>query len=169
MSNPFLLAVIYWLHMLATVLWIGGLLSQSLLALPAARKVLRQELHLAFTLEYSRRLQTLGWFALAVLALTGMFQMSAHPQYQGFLAVNSLWGWALLIKHGLILLMAAVNAWLAWALLPDLRRLAGLSETGREKHAGRLERLKVLEARLLWVNLGLSALVLAFTALARAS
>ncbi len=169
MNSPYLLAVVYWLHMLATVVWLGGLLSQTLLALPAARKVLPEGDRLPYMLEYSRRLQSLGWFCLALLALTGLFQMSAHPQYQGFLAVTSLWAWALLVKHGLILLMILVNAWLSWGLLPEIRRLTGGRQNRREDTAERLQRLNTLEARLLAANLGLSVLVLAFTALARAS
>ena len=42
------LALVYWLHMLATVAWIGGIVSISILVLPAARKSLKPADQLAF-------------------------------------------------------------------------------------------------------------------------
>ena len=41
MTTPtWMLSIAYWFHMLATVIWIGGLAALKLLALPAARKTL---------------------------------------------------------------------------------------------------------------------------------
>ena len=169
MSSPpfWALSLTYWLHMLATVVWIGGLSALSLILLPAARGSLDAGAYSRLLEGVQRRLDPLGWLSLAILVGTGLFQMSASPNYQGFLAVNSRWAVAILLKHGVFAIMVLVSAYLTWGLLPRLRRAAlrrlkqpDESETGALHHQ---------EARLVRINLFLGILVLALTALARAS
>ena len=77
------LALIYWIHMLATVLWLGSLAALSLLVLPAVRKVDAKSQSILLA-AIQKRLDPLGWFSLALLLATGMFQMSANPNYEAF-------------------------------------------------------------------------------------
>jgi len=165
MSNPRVLALAYWLHLIASVLWIGGLTALGLLVIPAARRTLQPPEYSRLLAEIQKRLDPLGWFCLAVLAGTGMFQLSANPNYQGFLQVESTWGIAILVKHMLFFGMAALSAYLTWGLLPALRR-AALRQAKDPAEAARLEQRN---AQLLRLNLILSLLILALTALARAS
>lgn len=161
------LALIYWLHMLATVLWIGGLAALIGLILPIAGRVLEPEA-LAKLLEHiQRRLDPLGWFCLLVLVGTGMFQMSANPNYQGFFAIQNTWSAAILLKHGVFLGILAVSAWNTWGALPALRR--AVLRLAQGKTDPQAEALRLRTQRLMQVNLGLAAIVLALTALARAA
>jgi uncharacterized membrane protein len=158
----------YWLHMLATVVWIGGLAALAIFVLPAARRALDASAYAAFLAQLQRRFDPLGWFSLMVLAATGMFQMSASPNYQGFLAVENRWAVAILIKHLVFFGMAGLSAYITWGLMPKIRRLAL-----RRAASGSLDveanRLATQESRLLQINLLLGILVLALTAIARAS
>ncbi len=165
MSNNWVLALAYWLHLIATVLWIGGLTALGLLVIPAARRTLQPPEYSRLLAEIQKRLDPLGWFCLAVLAGTGMFQLSANPNYQGFLQVESTWGIAILVKHMLFFGMTALSAYLTWDLLPALRR-AALRQAKDPAEAVRLEQRNT---QLLRLNLILSLLILALTALARAS
>ena len=166
------LSLVYWLHMLATVVWIGGLAALGLLVLPAARRTLDEGAYPAFLAALQRRLDPLGWFSLAVLAGTGMIQMGANPNYQGFLAIQGRWATAILLKHLVFLGMVGVSAYLTWGLLPHLRRMAllqaGLADQA-EGASARLMYLQRQETLLLRLNLILGVIVLALTALARAS
>ena len=91
MNTPFwALSIAFWAHMLATVLWIGGLVVLSILVLPAARKTLDPQAYARFLEETQRRLDPLGWFSIILLLVSGMFQMSANPHYEGFLSIHSL-------------------------------------------------------------------------------
>jgi uncharacterized membrane protein len=164
-----MLAITYWLHMVATVVWIGGLAALSLIVLPAARGALEPAAYSNLVGRMQARLQGLGWFSLAVLGVTGMFQMSSSPFYEGFLAINNGWARAILIKHLVVGLMVLTSAYVTWGLLPALRRTALLRAAGREVDAALAERLHTRETLLLNLNLVLSLLVLALTALARAS
>lgn len=155
--------------MLATVVWIGGLVSLSLFVLPNARVTLDQTAYQKFSLRLFTSLQRVGWFCLGVLIVTGMFQLSAHPQYQGFLAITSPWARALLIKHLVIGGMIAVSATINWWVLPALNRLTLIQLSGDADSQEHIRRLEQRERFLLRLNLVLSVVVLLLTALARAS
>jgi uncharacterized membrane protein len=162
------LTLAYWLHMLSTVMWIGGLTALVLLVIPAAQRTLDEPAYLALLQNLQRRLDPLGWFCLVMLSATGMFQMSASPAYGGFLAIDTVWATAILLKHIAFLAMIGVSAYFTWGLLPTLRRLALQMSQGKGSPAEQ-ERLQRRNTLLLRLNLGLSVVILALTALARAA
>ena len=161
------LSLTYWLHMLATVIWIGGLATLSILVLPAARQALDIADYAKLLTGIRRKLDPLGWLSLAVLLGTGLFQMSANPNYQGILAVNNQWAVAMLLKHIVFLLMAGISAYLTWGVLPKLSRLA--LRQAQDQDTSESKSLRQREATLMQINLILGAIVLALTAVARAS
>lgn len=163
------LTLAYWMHMLATVLWIGGLAVLSLIVIPAARKTVPAEAYSAFLGQVQNRLQSIGWFSLAVLVVTGMFQMSSSPYYDGFLAIQNTWSWAILIKHLVIGLMVLFSGYVTWGITPALRRLALLQAAGKSIDSARLAQLHAQEVLLLRLNLVVSIVVLALTAIARSA
>jgi len=165
---PYLaLSLAYWLHMLATVTWIGGLAALGILILPVAHLSLEPGAYADFIYRVQRRLDPVGWASLLVLVGSGLFQMSASPHYTGFLSVESRWAGAILAKHLVFLAMSGVSAYLTWGLLPRLGRVVLRQSRGLE--APEANRLLHEEARLVRLNLVLGVLVLGLTALARAS
>ena len=168
MSTPaWLLSVFYWLHMLATVAWIGSLVALGILVLPAAKRILDEQAYARFLQELQRRLDPLAWLSLAVLAATGLFQMSANPNYQGFLTISNRWAAAILAKHILFLAMVAVSGYLTWVVLPGMRRVA--IQRARGQSPAQAESLERREVWLMRLNLILGVLILGLTAVARAA
>jgi uncharacterized membrane protein len=163
------LTIIYGVHMLATVAWVGGLAAFALIILPAAQKGLPADDYNQFFGRMSVRLQRIGWFSLIVLIITGMFQMSTHPQYEGFLAVNNTWSVAIFTKHVVIGAMVLVSATITWYLNPAYQRLALLKAKGALTDDRQLRRLQQREVMALRVMLGIGAIILMLTALARVS
>lgn len=164
-SAPYwVLSLAYWLHMLATVAWIGGLVALIYLFLPAAQKNLEPDAYTRMLVHIQRRLDPLAWLSLAVLVATGLIQMSASPNYRGFLQISNPWSAAILVKHLAFALMVALSAYISWAVLPALRRLALLKSRGSVDIA----RLQRREQFLLRLNLILGVIILGLTALARA-
>jgi uncharacterized membrane protein len=161
------LALIYWLHMLATVAWIGGIFSISILVLPAARKSLKPADQSAFIESLQKRLEPLAWFSLGMLIATGLFQLSANSHYNGFFNVSTQWSLAILVKHGLVGVMVAVSAVQTWEVLPAIRRTLMRREKGASEEE--IVRLQKREERLLRMNFILSILILGATALARSA
>jgi uncharacterized membrane protein len=164
------LTLAYWLHMLATVVWIGGMAVLALFVLPASRRALPAEDYATLLGELRRRLDPWGWFSLVILLATGMVQMSASPFYSGFLAIDNRWAVAILLKHILFLAMAGLSAYMTWGILPRFQRLAlRRAGAGPEAKTKDIQKLIKEEALLLRVNLALGVLILALTAIARAA
>lgn len=161
------LTLVYWLHMLATVSWVGGIISLSILTLPAAKQSLKPADQLAFIEAIQKRLEPLAWFSLGVLIATGLFQLSANRHYNGFFDVSTQWSLAILVKHGLVAGMVIVSAVQTWEVLPSIRRTLLRRERGaREEEMIKLQRREEI---LLRMNFILSILILAATALARSA
>lgn len=170
MVPPFALTLAYWLHMLATVLWIGGICSLSLLVVPAASKSLDAQAYASLLENLQKRMDPIVWISLALLAATGLVQMSANPNYHGFLVLNNRWAAAILVKHLMFLLMAGLSVYMSWGVLPKLRRLAiQRQHLPQDVFAAQAAVLANQELRLVRLNLILGVLVLALTAVARAS
>jgi uncharacterized membrane protein len=162
------IALVFWLHMLAAVTWLGGLAAIAILVLPAAKQVLKPVDQLAFIEGIQRRLEPLAWFSLSTLILTGLFQLSINPHYDRFLSTTGQWSLAILTKHILVVLMIVVSAIQTWEVLPAIRRGLMRIEKGKADEA-EVKRLQKKETLLLRLNIGLSIFILAATAFARAS
>jgi len=160
-------ALTFWLHMLATVTWVGSLAAISLLVLPAMKRSLTPEMQLVFIEAMQKRLEPIAWFSISLLVITGLFQMSINPHYDGFLSTSTQWSLAILTKHILGVIMIVVSAIQTWEVIPAIRRAIMLSKK-IDNHA-ELDSLRRREITLLRINFGLSILILAATAYARAS
>jgi uncharacterized membrane protein len=157
----------YWLHMAATVLWIGGLAYFTLILLPVVRSTSLLEKEPSLFESLRKRFNPLAWLSLAVLVITGLMQMTGSPQYQGVLVVGDRWSAALFLKHAAIGLMVILASYQTWILQPDLsRHILALSVKGQHSDARR-ERLLLTSLRLTRINLVLGLLVLALTSIAR--
>lgn len=161
------LALTYWLHLLATVTWVGSLAGVSFLVLPAMKRALEPETQLVFIEAMQKRLEPIAWFSMTLLVLTGLFQMSVNPHYDGFISVSTQWSVAILTKHLLGIVMVAVSAIQTWEVIPAIRR--AIVKSKKIKNAEELDRLRRREILLLRMNFGLSVLILLATAFARAS
>lgn len=160
------LAVIYWLHMLATVVWIGSLAAVNILVLPASQRTLNLGDQLSLISALQKRLEPLAWFCMGILLVTGLFQLSTSPHYDGFLSFSTQWSFAILVKHGFAVLMVVVSAIQTWEVLPAIHRTLMKKEKAEEAELAKLQKKELL---LLRINLALSALILGATALARVS
>lgn len=162
------LTIAFWLHMLATVSWVGGQAIISLVVLPLSRKTLAIEDHHKLLSAINKRMSSIGWIGLAVLVGTGMVQLSANDNYTGFLSIDSTWAVAILLKHlafgGIILF----SAYQTWGLAPAIERNTLLQMKGKATP----EEQKTLRKREEYIQFGnvvLSVVVLFLTAVARIS
>ena len=161
------LALTYWLHLLATVTWIGSLASISFLILPAMQRSLSPDTQLVFIEAMQKRLEPIAWFSMSLLVLTGLFQMSVNPHYDGFVSISTQWSVAILTKHLLGIIMVVVSAIQTWEVIPAIRR--AIVKSKKSQNTEELASLRRREIRLLRINFGLSILILLATSFARAS
>ena len=161
------LTLVYFLHLSATVVWLGSLVGLSLLVIPAASRTLEPKDQVSLLDNIQSRLDSLSWFCLFLLIATGMFQLSVNPNYRGLLGMENNWEKAILIKHALVIGLAIASAVMSWGVMPAIRRAKiKVQRTGDEKE---LVALRKKERDLLRLNLILAVLVLLATAAARAA
>ena len=160
-----ILALSYWFHLLATVIWLGGLALMALVAWPALRRgTLASNQWLALQQRF------LPWAngSLVVLLITGFVQMTNDPNYAGFLVVDGLWAGAILVKHVAFAGMIVMGGYGQWSLYPAIDRARLLAEKRPSLAVVEQEKLSRREIRLLRLNLFFAGAVLLFTAVATA-
>ena len=163
---PFwVLALSYWLHLMSTVIWLGGLALMAVVGWPAVRRRLLESEQWATLL---RRFTPWANASIVILWVTGFLQMTSDPNYDGFLAVNTLWAQALLVKHITVVGMMVFGFYVQWRIHPALARLALLEKKRPQLARTEREQLASKENRLLRLNLLCAAIVLFFTAVATA-
>lgn len=160
-----ILAASYWIHLLATIVWLGGITLITLFAWPALQ---------SGTLETNQwwviQRKFIPWANMSMIALlvTGFYQMTTDSNYAGFLNVDSQWAVAILLKHIAFLVMIVVTIYMQAVLYPAMSRASLLAERKPEIAATQNDKAQRKEIRLLRINLICAVIVLLFTALATA-
>lgn len=102
------------IHILAAIVWVGGLLFFALVAVPATRSMPAAERARVFGV-LGLRFRLVGWAAMAVLVVTGiplvaLRGITVDAVLTGALFA-SLWGQTLMLKVSCVVGMIAVTAW----------------------------------------------------------
>lgn len=155
----------YWIHLLATVIWFGSLVVMALAALPALQK---GSVAANSWLALQKQLTPWANISLVLLLITGFIQMTNDVNYTGFLAIDSTWAWAMLVKHLAFGLLAALTIYLQFGLQPAANRIALLAEKRPNLAQSEKEKLAQREKRVLWLNLLCAIAILFCTAVATA-
>ena len=168
------LTVAYFLHMITTVIAVGGLAFMVLFLAPLGRKKKSDPEFMYQQLKIIRSLEAAGWFCAAVLVGTGMLQMSANPNYNGLLVFENRWSAAILSKHLFFLLAVLLSAYISLVLLPGLRRSflrasQRASSPDLQNSADALSTEFNRATNFITIDLILAIIILGFTAIARVS
>jgi uncharacterized membrane protein len=133
--------VVVWLHLLGVVVWIGGVMYQAHVLMPAARAGAVD----AFA-EGARRARPVTWTAVSVVALTGFYNITQLGPLEK--VMNTGAGMLLVTKFALVIVAIAVAAQRDFARLPILRgALQGGGDTSAElKAMARMDRVVLLIA-----------------------
>ena len=155
----------YWVHLLATAVWLGGMALMALVAWPALTK---GSLAANQWLTLQQKFLPYVNLSLILLLLTGFIQMTNDENYAGFLVVDSVWAWALLIKHIAFGGMVVLTAYVQFSLYPAVERTKLLAEKRPSAATATQTELQQKEVRLLRLNLVCATAVLFCTAVATA-
>ncbi|HET7460363.1 MAG TPA: CopD family protein [Longimicrobium sp.] len=113
-------------HVLAAMLWLGGMFSLALVGAPVLREVDPPPLRAMLFTRIGRRLRGVGWGAIAVLVATGIGNLAFAGAFRGGrIASADVWGSP--YGHALALKLAAVATMIAVSAVHDfwLGPLAG--------------------------------------------
>ena len=160
----------YWiavtLHVLAALVWLGGMLFLGPVGAPVLRAIEPESLRQRLFHDLGLRFRRVGWWAIAVLVVTGIASLHYRGmlRWDGVLADAAFWrtglGHALAAKLATVVIMVTISAVHDWVLGPTAGRAAAGSPEAR-----RLRRRAALLAR---VNALVGvALVIAAVRLAR--
>jgi uncharacterized membrane protein len=160
-----LLAASFFLHLVATVIWIGGMALLVLVIYPLQRRA--DDAESARLLDgIEARFRPLANFSLLVLLVTGVVQTGNDESYGGLLSFDNDWSRAILGKHIAFAGMVLIVGFLQFGLAPALERARLLASRGANQDD--VNRLRGRQRRLSQINFALGAVVLAFTAIATA-
>ena len=159
------LAISYWVHLVATVIWFGGLMIVSVAAFPALRQ---GELAENQWVTLQRRI--LPWVngSLLFLLITGFIQMTNDVNYGGFLVIDGIWAWAMLLKHVAYVAIVGLMIYLQARVYPAMKSTAVFAKQRPKLAAEELETLSRQERQLLRINFVCAMLLLLCTAVATA-
>lgn len=100
-----LIALSYWLHALATVIFIGHYLLLSTIYLPALNK------NGTILSEISKRSRFWLYVSLGIFLVTGTYLTLVDPNYLGIGNFGNVWAILMLVKHILIVGMIGLGFW----------------------------------------------------------
>jgi uncharacterized membrane protein len=132
-------------HLLAVVTWVGGMLFIALVLVPVTRRLDDAALRTRLVQDTGRRFRTVGWIALGLLVATGLGSLVLRPELLGAPRFRA--------KLGLVVLALALGAVHDFVLGPRAGR-PGAAPSARVR-ASWIARVNVLVA-LAIVALGLA-------------
>lgn len=145
-----IVVTLYWLHLVATVVWIGGITFILFIAIPSAKQILGTEAGKLMG-EVSKRFTPLANYSIVLLFVTGAALTGLNKQFSGIGTFGNNWTLVLTVKHILVLGMVVVHFYRGLALTPKIAR----AESSAKKTS-----LQKLSMNLVKVNFGLGFLVL---------
>ena len=145
-----ILAVSYWLHLTATVVWIGGIAFILFIAIPSAKQVLGAAAGKLLG-EISKRFTPIANYSIIFIVVTGAALTGFNKQFSGIGNFGNSWSLTLIMKHVLVFVMVAVHFYRGLILAPKIAR----TETVSEKTS-----LQKLSLNLVKVNFCLGVIVL---------
>lgn len=158
-----ILAVSLFFHVLATIVWIGGLAFNLVFVLPEVRRVLGDESQVAAVADRLRkRFTPFINLSLAVLIFTGLVQMAGDENYDGLMQITNDWSRVILVKHLLLIAIIGLGALLQFGTAPALERASLLASKGKGD-PDQIARLRRRESRLTWASVILGVAVVALS------
>ena len=142
-------AISYWLHLIATSVWIGGIIFVLFIAIPSSKNVLGADAGKLMG-EVSKRFTTLANYSIALLVISGVVLMGLSKQLSGIWTPNS-WTTILILKHVLVLGMIIVHFYRGLFLAPKIMKTISATEKAT---------LQKLSLNLVKVNFSMGIVVL---------
>ena len=145
-----ILITIYWFHLIATVIWIGGITFILFIAMPSSKQVLGAESGKPMG-DISKRFTPLANYSIILLTVTGIVLTWLNKRFSIVGIFENKWILILILKHILVLGMVAIHFYRSSVLTPKIgRATSSIEKTSLQK----------LSLNLVRVNFGLGLLIL---------
>jgi uncharacterized membrane protein len=134
-----------WLHVLAAVIWLGGMLFITLVLVPVLRRIGDSALRSELLGQVGRRFRSVAWVALGLLLASGVANLLARPWYLKSAAFQ--------VKLALVVLALILSVLHDFVLGPRANRSSAQGPRRRVSVIARVNALVVLAIVLLGLAL----------------
>lgn len=125
-----LLAMIHWLHLLASAVWVGGIAFILFVALPSAKVVMGDEAGRLMG-EIGRRFTPVVNIGILLLLVTGIALTGLYDHLPGIAMLAGNWPGIIILKHVVVLAMIVVHFYRGVILTPRIARTISPAEKGK--------------------------------------
>ena len=150
-----LLVTAAWLHLLASVIWIGGIAFILFIAMPSARQVMGTDAGKLMG-DVSKRFTPVANYSIVLLVLTGATMAVLNNRFSSSAILENNWIIILAAKHILVFTMIVIHFYRGLILAPKIMRM----ESKPRKMS-----LQNLSINLVKANFGLGLMVLLLSAI----
>lgn len=154
------LSIINWIHLLATVAWIGGMTTNTLILLPSIRETLEPATAGRFLGAVMKRFRLLVYASIILLLFSGAVVTGLHGNYLELLQTGNSWAQVILIKHVFAAALIVLAVYAFEVLAPKVARM------GVRGPSPELVRLQKLQSRLATAGLMIGLIILLLAAIA---
>lgn len=154
-----LLSGVNWLHLIATVVWIGGIFTNSLVLLPSTKEALEPPAIGRLMGVVMKRFRILIYTSMVVLGVTGVLMNLLNENYLGFMRFGNLWSQVTLIKHIFTIALIILAIYAFEGLAPKVSKLAAKGPSPD------LSRLQKLQLSLAYTGFVLGIIILFLTSI----
>jgi len=144
--------IINFLHLIATVAWIGGMIFMNLILMPSQAAIAPQERG-KLVGAVAKKFSILAWISVIILLVTGIIKTPSGMMFNQ----DSNFGLWLTIKHVIIILMIIIGLYISLGLAPKLNKL--IPKSGEQPSAEFVKTQNMLKT-LAVVNMTFGILVL---------
>ncbi len=152
-----LLAIANFLHLMATIVWIGGMIIGRLVITPALAG-LPDDTRNVVARAIGQRAASYTYDAIVVFLITGLAMLSQNANFAGAFVFDSIWTRLILVKHAAVAALILSTAYVNTSVTPHLQ---SDDDAERARWAERRQDLSDVNVLLGLIVLGLTALATA--------
>ncbi|NQT57032.1 MAG: CopD family protein [Desulfobacteraceae bacterium] len=157
--NLWILALSHFIHVMATVVWIGGILITLLVILPGSKTALESQPMVGKLMkEVAKRFTPMANISILMLIATGIIIFYYDKNYTFLLDLGNRWNVVIGLKHFFVATMIIIHFYRGLILNPKIERFSS------QPNENRTSTLKKISLDLVKINFALGIIVLLLTA-----
>jgi len=158
-SELAILSAMNWLHLLAMVVWIGGIIFIMIAIFPAAKESMEPPIMGRFMGSLMKRFRKMFYVSVVLLVATGIVMTIMNKEYAGMFEFGNLWALFVVIKHIFVLILIIVGIYMMEVIVPRIGRL------GAKGPSPEMAEAQKLQIKVGVINLTLAMIIIVFTAI----
>lgn len=145
LATQILLGLLNSCHLMATVAWIGGIVTNALVLMPSAQEALPPPMVGKLMGSVMKRFRFLVYLSIVTFLLSGILMTLLDPNYVGLLDLGSMWAVIILIKHVVVAIFIYFAIYAFEVLAP---KVAEAAAKGPSPELARLQKRQMRGAKM---------------------